>query len=286
VIDERRPADARVPELPAACPVCGSAVERPEGEAIARCTGGLFCAAQRKESLKHFAARRAMDIQGLGDKLVEQLVDAGLVKDASDLYRLDAAALNGLERMGERSARKLVESLERSKETTLARFLFALGIRDVGEATAAALAEHFQTLEAMIGRTADDFEAVRDVGPVVARHVAAFFAEQHNVDVVNQLRRSGVRWPEMSPAAAAEPGPLAGKTFVLTGTLSDLPRADAEEFIRRHGGRVSGSVSAKTSYVIAGEAAGSKLEKARSLGVRVLSEVEFAEMRKGVNERK
>jgi DNA ligase (NAD+) len=282
VIVERRPPDARVPDLPKACPVCGSDVERPEGEAIARCTGGLVCAAQRKESLKHFAARRAMDIQGLGEKLIDQLVDAGLVKDAADLYRLDAAALGQLERMGEKSARKLVESLERSKETTLARFLFALGIRDVGEATAAALAEHFRTLEAMVGRSPEDFEAVRDVGPVVAQHVAAFFAERHNLEVVEKLRRSGVHWPEVQAAAASGEGALAGKSFVLTGTLSDMPRADAEEFIRRHGGRVSGSVSAKTSYLIAGEAAGSKLEKAQALGVTVLSESEFAEMRKGL----
>jgi DNA ligase (NAD+) len=283
VIVERRPDDARVPELPAACPVCGSDVERPEGEAIARCTGGLYCAAQRKESLKHFAARRAMDIQGLGDKLIDQLVDAGLVKDASDLYRLDVEALGGLERMGEKSARKLAESLERSKDTTLARFLFALGIRDVGEATAAALAEHFRTLDAMIGRSAEEFEAVRDVGPVVAQHVAAFFGERHNLEVVERLRRSGVRWPDIAAISTAGEGPLSGKTFVLTGTLSGMPRADAEEFIRRHGGRVSGSVSAKTSFVIAGEAAGSKLEKARALGVEVLTEAQFEEMRRGLS---
>jgi DNA ligase (NAD+) len=255
-------------------------VERPEGEAIARCTGGLYCAAQRKESLKHFAARRAMDIQGLGDKLIDQLVDAGLVKDAADLFRLEECALLGLERMGEKSARKLLESLERSKETTLARFLFALGIRDVGEATAVALAEHFGTLEAMLGKGAEAFEAVRDVGPVVAQHVAAFLAEQHNLDVIERLRASGVRWPEIKPAAAMGEGALHGQTFVLTGTLSDMPRADAEAFIRSHGGRVSGSVSAKTSYVIAGESAGSKLEKARALGVAVLGEEEFAALRR------
>jgi DNA ligase (NAD+) len=280
VIPERRPAGARPPDLPAKCPVCGSDVERPEGEAIARCTGGLYCAAQRKESLKHFAARRAMDIQGLGDKLIDQLVDAGLVKDAADLFRLEECALLGLERMGEKSARKLLESLERSKETTLARFLFALGIRDVGEATAVALAEHFGTLEAMLGKGAEAFEAVRDVGPVVAQHVAAFLAEQHNLDVIERLRASGVRWPEIKPAAAMGEGALHGQTFVLTGTLSDMPRADAEAFIRSHGGRVSGSVSAKTSYVIAGESAGSKLEKARALGVAVLGEEEFAALRR------
>jgi DNA ligase (NAD+) len=280
VIPERRPAGARAPELPAQCPVCGSDVERPEGEAIARCTGGLYCGAQRKESLKHFAARRAMDIQGLGDKLIEQLVDAGLVKDAADLFHLDAAALLGIERMGEKSALKLLDSLERSKETTLPRFLFALGIRDVGEATAVALAEHFGTLEAMIGQGADAFEAVRDVGPVVARHAAAFLAEDHNLAVIERLRASGVRWPDMKRVSAAGDGALQGQTFVLTGTLADMPRADAEEFIRTHGGRVSGSVSAKTSYVIAGESAGSKLEKARTLGVPVLTEEDFAALRK------
>lgn len=281
VIPERRPADARVPELPAKCPVCGSDVERPEGEAIARCTGGLVCPAQRKESLKHFASRRAMDIQGLGDKLIEQLVDADLVKDASDLYAIDEAKLGGLERMGEKSARKLLESLEKSKTTTLARFLFALGIRDVGEATAAGVAEHFRSLDAVIGRSAEDFEAVRDVGPVVAQHLAAFFAEGHNLDVIAKLRAAGVNWPDLAAVATGE-GALHGQTFVLTGTLSDLPRADAEEFIRRHGGRVSGSVSAKTSYVVAGESPGSKLEKARQLGVTVLDEREFAEFRERV----
>jgi DNA ligase (NAD+) len=283
VIPERRPPDARAPELPTTCPVCGSDVERPEGEAIARCTGGLYCPAQRKESLKHFAGRRAMDIQGLGDKLVDQLVDADLVKDASDLYALDEARLGGLERMGEKSAKKLLENLEKSKETTLARFLFALGIRDVGEATAAGVAEHFGTLEAIVGRTAEEFEAVRDVGPVVAQHLAAFFAEQHNLDVIAKLRAAGVRWPDAVVRASGE-GVLAGKTFVLTGTLADLPRADAEAFIKAHGGKVSGSVSAKTSYVIAGESQGSKLEKARTLGVTVLTEEEFAALRARVLE--
>jgi DNA ligase (NAD+) len=281
VIAERRPADARLPELPSKCPVCGSDVERPEGEAIARCTGGLFCGAQRKESLKHFASRRAMDIQGLGDKLIDQLVDANLVKDASDLYALDETRLGGLERMGEKSARKLLDSLEKSKVTTLARFLFALGIRDVGEATAAGIAEHFRSLDAVIGRTAEDFEAVRDVGPVVAQHLAAFFAETHNLKIIAKLRAAGVRWPDLAVLTAGE-GALHGQTFVLTGTLSDVPRADAEEFIRRHGGRVSGSVSAKTTYVVAGESPGSKLEKARQLGVTVLDEKEFAELRQRV----
>jgi DNA ligase (NAD+) len=283
VIPERRPPDARAPELPTKCPVCGSDVERPEGEAIARCTGGLFCPAQRKESLKHFAGRRAMDIQGLGDKLIEQLVDADLVKDASDLYALDEARLGGLERMGEKSAKKLLENLEKSKETTLARFLFALGIRDVGEATAAGVAEHFGTLETIVGRTAEEFEAVRDVGPIVAQHLAAFFAEQHNLDVVAKLRAAGVRWPDAVARASGE-GVLAGKSFVLTGTLADMPRADAEAFIKAHGGKVSGSVSAKTSYVIAGESPGSKLEKARTLGVTVLTEEEFAALRARVLE--
>jgi DNA ligase (NAD+) len=280
VIPERRPETARAPDLPSKCPVCNSDVERPEGEAIARCTGGLYCPAQRKESLKHFAARRAMDVQGLGDKLIDQLVDAGLVKDAADLYALDESALMTLERMGEKSAKKLIESLERSKDTTLPRFLFALGIRDVGEATAVALAEHFGTLESMVGKGADAFEEVRDVGPVVAQHVASFLAEAHNLKVIDRLRANGIRWPEAKAASAARDGALQGQTFVLTGTLTDMPRADAEAFIRSHGGRVSGSVSAKTSYVIAGEAAGSKLAKAQSLGVAVLTEEEFAAMRK------
>jgi DNA ligase (NAD+) len=284
VIPERRPAHARRPHLPAKCPVCGSDVERPEGEAIARCTGGLYCPAQRKESLKHFAQRRAMDITGLGDKLVDQLVDAGLVRDAADLYGLTLEQLLGLERMGEKSAAKLLESLERSKKTTLPRFLFALGIRDVGEATAVAVAEHFGTLEAMLGRTPEEFEAVRDVGPVVAKHLSAFLAEAHNVRVIERLRHSGVGWDAVAPTAARDGAAWTGKTFVLTGTLSDLSRADAEAFIKRHGGRVSGSVSAKTSFVVAGESPGSKLEKARELGVTVLSEAEFAALRKAAEQ--
>ena len=272
VIVDRRPASARIVELPAKCPVCGSDVEREEGEAVARCTGGLFCAAQRKESLRHFAGRRAMDIDGLGSKIIDQLVESELVHTPADLYALSVQQLTELERMGEKSAAKLVGALSDSKQTTLPRFLYALGIRDVGEATAAALAEHFCTLEALESATEEQIQEVPDVGPVVAGHVYHFFQQPENRKVIAELRAHGVQWPAIKPKQAKAEGALSGKTFVLTGTLNSMSRDEASDRIAALGGKVSGSVSKKTSYVVAGADPGSKLKKAQELGVEVLDE--------------
>jgi DNA ligase (NAD+) len=258
-------------ELPRSCPVCNSAVERPEDEAIARCSGGLICPAQRKQALLHFAGRRAMDIEGLGDKLVEQLVDNAIVKTPADLYKLGLLAMANLERMAEKSATNLLAAIGKSKATTLARFIFALGIRNVGEATAKDLARHFGSLDALMAANADDLQRVPDVGPVVAASIARFFAEPHNVEVIEQLRAAGVHWTEGEPAAAVN-SPIAGKTFVLTGTLPTLTREAAKDKIEALGGKVAGSVSKKTHFVVAGEEAGSKLDKAREIGVPVLDE--------------
>ena len=257
--------------MPSACPACGSAVERDRGSIEHRCTGGLVCPAQRKQALLHFAGRRAMDVEGLGDKIVDQLVDAGLVRTLPDLYRLGFVQLAALERMGEKSALKLVERLEASKQTTLARFLFSLGIRHVGEATAKELARHFGRLDALMDADEAALLQVADVGPVVAHSIHSFFAQPLNREAVNQLRACGVHWPE-GEGAASSPQPLAGKTFVLTGTLPTLSRDAAQALIEAVGGKVSGSVSKKTHYVVAGEAAGSKLAKAQELGVAVLDE--------------
>jgi DNA ligase (NAD+) len=281
VIVERRPADAREVQLPAVCPVCGSDVERVEGEAVARCTGGLFCGAQRKESLRHFAGRRAMDIDGLGTKIIDQLVERGWVESAADLYALSAEQFAALERMGEKSAANLVKALEHSKRTTLARFLYALGIRDVGEATAAALADHFGTLEALLEADEAQIQQVPDVGPVVAAHVHHFFQQPHNREIIDQLRARGVTWPAIAPRKASAEGPFTGKTFVLTGTLESMSRDQASDRIAALGGKVSGSVSKKTSYVVAGSEAGSKLKKAQELGVEVLDEAAFLKMLEG-----
>jgi len=253
------------------CPVCGSHVVRGEDEAVARCTGGLFCPAQRKQALLHFAGRRAMDIEGLGDKLVDQLVDAAIVKTPVDLYRLGVLALANLERMGEKSAQNLLAAIEKSRATTLARFIFALGIRNVGEATARDLARHFGELDALMAADLDALQRVPDVGPIVANAIAAFFAEPHNREVIEQLRAAGLHWEEGEPAAAAA-GALAGKTFVLTGTLPTLTRDEAKALIEARGGKVAGSVSKKTHYVVAGAEAGSKLDKAQALGVAILEE--------------
>jgi DNA ligase (NAD+) len=274
VIIERRPAHTSEVQLPRKCPVCGSAIVKEEDEAIARCSGGLYCAAQRKESLRHFASRRAMDIEGLGSRLIEQLVDGDHVSSAADLYKLTQEELAGLERMAEKSAANLVEALEASKETTLPRFLYALGIRDVGEATALALATHFGALEKLMDATIDEVQEVPDVGPVVAQHVYNFFREKHNRDVIAALRRSGVRWQDIERKAHGDL-PLAGKTIVLTGTLESMERHQAQERIRALGGKASGSVSAKTDYVVAGASAGSKLQKAEKLGVTILDEEQF-----------
>lgn len=274
VIVERRPAHTSEVQLPRKCPVCGSAVVKEEDEAIARCSGGLYCAAQRKESLRHFASRRAMDIEGLGSRLIEQLVDGDHVRSAADLYKLTQEELAGLERMAEKSAANLVEALEASKETTLPRFLFALGIRDVGEATAMALATHFGALEKLMEATIDEVQEVPDVGPIVAEHVHNFFREKHNRDVIAALRRSGVHWQDIERKSQADL-PLAGKIIVLTGTLESMERHQAQERIRALGGKASDSVSAKTDYVVAGASAGSKLQKAEKLGVTVLDEEQF-----------
>ena len=257
-------------EFPA-CPVCGSHVVRGEDEAVARCTGGLFCPAQRKQALLHFAGRRAMDIEGLGDKLVDQLVDAAIVKTPVDLYRLGVLALANLERMGEKSAQNLLMAIEKSRSTTLARFIFALGIRNVGEATARDLARHFGNLNALVAADVDALQQVPDVGPIVAECIAEFFAEPHNREVIEQLRAAGVHWAEGEPQGTVA-GALAGKTFVLTGTLPTLSRDGAKARIEAQGGKVAGSVSKKTHYVVVGADAGSKLDKAQALGLAILDE--------------
>ena len=285
VIVERRPAGARIVELPPQCPVCGSDVEREEGEAVARCTGGLFCAAQRKEALRHFASRRALDIDGLGSKIIDQLVERELVRSPAELYVLSAEQFTELERMGEKSAAKLVQALERSKTTTLDRFLYALGIRDVGEATAAALAAHFGTLEALQEASEEQIQEVPDVGPVVAAHVHHFFQQAHNREVIAELCRHGVHWPALQRRAVLAEGPLSGQTFVLTGTLDSMSRDEASDRIAALGGKVSGSVSKKTAYVVAGAEPGSKLEKAQELDVSVLDEQGLLELLKEASAR-
>ena len=257
-----------------ACPVCGSAIVREEGEADWRCTGGLFCAAQRKQALLHFAQRRAMDIEGLGDKIVDQLVDAGLIRTLADLYTLDVAKVASLDRMAEKSAQNLIDALEQSKQASLPRFLFGLGIRHVGEATAKDLARHFGGLDRLMEASEAQLLEVNDVGPIVAQSIHTFFAQPHNLEVIAQLRAAGVHWPEHEPAAVAVL-PLTGKTFVLTGTLPTLAREDAKAMIEAAGGKVSGSVSKKTDYVVAGAEAGSKLAKAQELGVAILDEAEL-----------
>jgi DNA ligase (NAD+) len=277
VLLDRRPSDAREIELPRVCPVCGSPVARVEDEAVARCTGGrTVCAAQRKEWLKHFAGRRAMDIEGLGDKLIEQLVDRGDVHTPADLYSLEAPGLATLERMGERSAAKVVTAIDVSRKTTLPRVLFALGISEVGESTALALAEQFGSIEALMSASEAEIQQTPDVGPVVARELVQFFATPANRELVSVLRARGVSWPDM-PRRAADLS-LAGLTFVLTGTLANTKRDVAEDALRSLGAKVSGSVSKKTSYVVAGADAGSKLAKAQELGVAVLDESALAQI--------
>jgi DNA ligase (NAD+) len=259
---------ARPFHMPTECPVCGSHVVRAEGEAVARCSGGLYCPAQRKEAIKHFASRRAMDIEGLGDKLVDQLVEQGLVNEVSDLYVLQVADIAGLERMAEKSAGNLVAALEQSKDTTLERFIYALGIREVGEATARILAREFGELEPLLQADAEKLQEIRDVGPVVAQYIAGFFAEPHNLDVIRKLRAAGIHWPV---AERPRQQPLAGKTFVITGTLS-LSRDELKDRLQVAGAKVTGSVSKKTDYVVAGENPGSKYDKALALGIEILDE--------------
>ncbi len=269
-----RPAYVPNFRMPRHCPVCGSDVVRERGGMDHRCSGGLFCAAQRKQALLHFAGRRAMDIEGLGDKLVDQLVDGGLIRTLPELYTLGVAKLSALERMASKSAGNLVSALEQSKQTTLARFLYALGIRQVGETTAKDLARHFGRLDRLMDAGVEDLLQVRDVGPVVAQSIHTFFAQPHNREVVEQLRAAGVQWAEHEGAATLDALalPLGGKTLVLTGTLPSLSREEAKALIEAAGGKVAGSVSKKTTAVVAGEEAGSKLDKARELGVTVLDE--------------
>ena len=271
VLPDKRVAGAPEFTMPTHCPVCGSDVVREEGEADHRCTGGLFCGAQRKQALLHFASRRALDIEGLGDKLVEQLVDGGVVKVLPDVYKLGLTSLAALDRMADKSAQNLLDALQKSKHTTLARFLYALGIRHVGETTAKDVARHFGQLDAVMNASVDQLLQVPDVGPVVAESIHTFFAQPHNREVVEQLRAAGVTWTEGEPVANAVL-PLTGKTFVLTGTLPTLSRDEAKALLEAQGAKVAGSVSKKTSYVVAGEEAGSKLDKARELGVPVLDE--------------
>ncbi|MCW5664481.1 MAG: NAD-dependent DNA ligase LigA [Piscinibacter sp.] len=272
VVPKARPHYVPNLRMPRSCPVCGSTVVRERGGVDHRCSGGLFCAAQRKQALLHFAGRRAMDVEGLGDKLVDQLVDGGLIRTLPELYKLGVAKLAALDRMAEKSAANLVAALEKSKQTTLARFLYALGIRQVGEATAKDLAKHFGSLDRVMDASVEQLLEVPDVGPIVATSIRTFFEQPHNREVVEQLRAAGVRWDEHDGTADTAPKPLAGKTLVLTGTLPSLGREEAKALIEAAGGKVAGSVSKKTHYVIAGEEAGSKLDKARELGVPVLDE--------------
>nr|WP_318379866.1 NAD-dependent DNA ligase LigA [uncultured Enterobacter sp.] len=277
VIESERPAETRDVEFPTHCPVCGSDVERVEGEAVTRCTGGLICGAQRKESLKHFVSRRAMDVDGMGDKIIDQLVEKEYVHTPADLFRLTAGKLTGLDRMGPKSAQNIVNALEKSKETTFARFLYALGIREVGEATAAGLAAYFGTLEALIAASIDELQKVPDVGIVVATHVRHFLDEESNREVIRQLvEEVGIHWAAPVVVNAEEiDSPFAGKTIVLTGSLSQMSRDDAKAALLALGAKVAGSVSKKTDLVIAGEAAGSKLAKAQELGIAVIDEAEM-----------
>jgi DNA ligase (NAD+) len=268
---DKRPAHSEVFTMVSHCPVCGSVAVREEGEADHRCTGGLFCSAQRKQAILHFAQRRAVEVEGLGDKLVDQLVDSGAVKTLPDLYRLGFTALATLDRMAEKSAHNLLAALEASKPTTLPRFLFGLGIRHVGEATAKELARHFGTLDAIMAASEEDLLQVADVGPIVAASIRTFFEQAHNREVVEQLRACGLHWAEGAPAERAAQT-LTGKTFVLTGTFPTLKRDEAKDLLEAAGAKVAGSVSKKTDYVVAGEDAGSKLEKARELGVSVINE--------------
>jgi DNA ligase (NAD+) len=272
VVPERREGELPEFQMPGECPVCGSAVERDEGEAAFRCTGGLFCAAQRIRSIQHFVSRRALDIEGLGEKLVVQLVESGLIHSVADIYKLEREQLTALDRMGKKSAENLLAELERSKNPDLDRLLYALGIREVGEVTARSLALHFRSLERIIKASEEDLVEVPDVGPVVASHVHAFFLEPHNIEVIAQLQAAGLRWKPVQAGGGERP--LAGQTWVLTGTLG-MPRARAKNMLESLGARVSGSVSAKTSVVLAGEAAGSKLRTAEKLGVEVIDEKAF-----------
>ena len=282
VIRDRRKKGARKVKLPAKCPVCGSAVVRTEGEAVARCSGGLYCSAQVKESLKHFVARRALDIEGLGSKLIEQLVDNGVVKTPADLFdanKVSIESLSELERMAEKSAQNVISAIEASRDTSLDRFLYGLGIREVGDATAQNLAAHFGSLDAVIAASADTeaLEAVDDVGPIVAKRIHTFFEQPHNREVIEELTgEGGLRIAETEGVPAADELPLAGKTFVVTGTLAGITRDEAKAEIKKRGGKVTGSVSGKTDFLVCGANPGSKLAKAEKLGVEVLDDAAFS----------
>ena len=278
VVEERRPDTVIDIEMPDACPVCESHVEKVEGEAVARCTGGLVCSAQRKEAIKHFASRKAMDVEGLGDKLIEQMVEAGLIDTLDDLFHLSVDEIAGLERMAEKSAQNVLNALEKSKQTTLARFIYALGIREVGVVTANNLAGYFGFLDRIMAATHEQLIAVDDIGDIVAAHIVNFFAEEHNRTVIEQLQKAGIYWEEKEPVSSAEDAPLSGKTAVITGTLSDMTRDDAKEALEALGAKVTGSVSAKTDFLVAGDKAGSKLAKAQKLEVKVYDEAAFKEL--------
>jgi DNA ligase (NAD+) len=276
VIPEKRPPGTKKWHLPKKCPECGSEVVREEGEAAHRCMGGLFCPAQRMGALLHFASRRALDVEGLGFKLVEQLVATGLVKTIADLYRLTKEQLAGLERMGDKSAQNLIDQIDKSKITTLPRLLHALGIPQVGEATALALARHFGDLEPILDASEEQLQEVEGIGPNVAAEIASFFHQQHNREVINRLVKAGVHWERIVVDRKAQP--LAGKTFVLTGTLAALTRDEAREKLQALGAKVAGSVSKKTDYVVVGEEAGSKADKAKELGIAMLDEKAFLKL--------
>jgi len=282
IVAEKRPPNTERYDLYARlggkCPVCGSEVTREEEEVDWRCSGGLFCGAQRKQAILHFAGRRAMDIEGLGDKIVDQLVDSGLIRTLPELYKLGVAKLHELDRMGEKSAQNLLANIEKSKKTTLSRFLYALGVRHVGETTAKDLAKHFGSLDRILDASEPQLLEVNDVGPIVAQSIHTFFAQPHNREVVEQLRACGIEWTEDDGTADKAPKPLLGMTFVLTGTLPTLSRDDAKDMIEAAGGKVSGSVSKKTHYVVAGAEAGSKLEKAQELGTTILDEAGLLEL--------
>jgi len=272
VVKGRRSAHVKKIVLPKQCPDCHSAIEQIEGEATARCTGGLICPAQRKETIKHFASRRAMDIEGLGDKLVEQLVDMNLLSSVADIYDLTQEQLANLERMGDKSALNLLEQIVKNKKTTFARFLYALGIREVGEATAKLLASYFKNLPALKAASEEELQSVPDVGPIVAAHIAHFFHEQHNREIISKLLKAGIHWEEVKDSRHV---PLMGKTFVITGTLAEMSRDDAKERLEKLGAKVAGTVSSKTSYVVVGADPGSKLDKAKELGIPVLDDDHF-----------
>lgn len=275
VIKDRRSQHTKIIQLPKHCPVCGSEIVKAEGEIIARCSGGLYCSAQRKESIKHFASRGALDINGFGDKLVEQLVDAGLINNVADIYTLTLEQLSNLERMGEKSAHNILAALEKSKNTTLARFIYALGIREVGEVTAQDLAHHFGDLDALMSADETALQTIPNVGPTVTKHIITFFRQKHNLELIECLRKSGIHWQK--PVRGAKQ-PLAGKIFVLTGTLQNMTREEAKERLIALGAKTSESVSKNTSYLVVGSEAGSKLAKAEKLGVKILDEKKFLEL--------